>query len=93
MFTCMCLFIAFFDEISFLGYTVSQQGIRPREIRIEAIRNFSRPRTHKELIETLSRHAELLPQAHLQSPRSLGVAEQIDLHIRIYNEITVTEKK
>ena len=42
-----CVFMA--DEIAFLGYTVGKDGIRPKDSREEAIRNFSRPRTQKEL--------------------------------------------
>ena len=42
-----CVFMV--DEIAFLGYTVGKDGIRPKDSRVEAIRNFSRPRTHKEL--------------------------------------------
>ena len=37
------------NEISFLGYTVNDEGIRPNDSRVQTIREFSRPRTNKEL--------------------------------------------
>ena len=42
-----CNFCA--SELDFLGYTFNSQGVRPHESRVQAIRDFARPKTQKEL--------------------------------------------
>ena len=41
------------EDISFLGYQVNKNGIRPMEKKVEAVANFKRPQKQKELLAFL----------------------------------------
>jgi hypothetical protein len=47
-------------ELAFVGDTISAEGIKPHEAKIQAIMNFETPNSKKDVqCTTLSRHAEL----------------------------------
>ena len=53
-------------EITFLGYTVSKDGIKPHADRVEAIREFPKPtiiREHRKFLDMVNFYRRFIPHA------------------------------
>ena len=60
------------SELDFFGYTINSQGVRTHESRVQAIRDFARPKTQKELkryLGMLNFYRRHIPKAaHVLAP-------------------------
>ena len=42
------------EQVEYLGHTLSAEGVRPNNAKVEAVKNFSRPKSSKEVKSFLS---------------------------------------
>ena len=69
------------SQLDYLGYTIDKTGSRPITKKVEAIKNFPTPLTHKQLqafLGNINYYRSSLPRLPLPSGASMSPAEVLD---------------